>query len=212
MADSGQDYGLRTDQMRDRIVRRLDEYFEPSEDGYSTFGDELRSLIDELLETVRHEMRCTCQPDLLPVEHRSLQPSRLRKRARPIEDYVNPERIYLAEWMRWCRDQNTAEAVCMPLRGRMDHMVAPPPISRRDAAVMASLIQWLATNVGHGFLHQCERKVADERARLRGRVRRRRMLHEANVLREQRARERAEAQREPVRAIAIGRDTMGGAL
>lgn len=85
------------------------------------------------------------QPDLLPVEHVSLQPRRL------VND---PERIYAEEWRkRTDRD------------GLLDHVLAPDcdvlraRVSRRDAQVAASVIQWLGTPVGLGFIRTCEDRI-----------------------------------------------------
>lgn len=102
----------------------------------------------------------TTQYDLLPPLHVSLQKHRLRK-----FDRANPERVYLAEWKRRNvrrasinRGFTTLEWILSP-----ECASPPPPISRRDAAVAASVVQWLGTNGGLGFIKTCERKIAEAR-------------------------------------------------
>lgn len=57
------------------------------------------------------------------------------------------ERIFAEAWMKWNK--------------RHDHdilnMLMPPGfnVTQREASVVATVIQWLGTNVGSGFLHHC---------------------------------------------------------
>lgn len=96
------------------------------------------------------------QQELLGVDHTSLQPRRLRKR----KDDPNPERIYAAAWLR----HNRRHPAVNGGYGYLELILAPdrthvPPVSRRDARVAASVIQWLGTNVGMGFIWECERAI-----------------------------------------------------
>jgi hypothetical protein len=95
------------------------------------------------------------QGELLPVTHDSLQQSRLKK----YRD-VNPERIYMAEWKRLNRRSPGVNGGFTYL----EHILTPDgqlprTVSRRDAQVAASVIQWLGTNCGMGFMRECERKI-----------------------------------------------------
>ena len=95
------------------------------------------------------------QLGLLPLDHDSLQPHRLRKFGR-----TNPERIYAAHW----KDQNRRRGGINSGAGILEWILSPRGntwvvVSRRDAAVAASVIQWLGTNVGLGFILTCERKI-----------------------------------------------------
>lgn len=91
------------------------------------------------------------QGELLPVVHEGSHRRRLRKDP----GYYNPERVYAAEWKRVNRQ----------FRNLLELLLSEEPnrrvvVSRRDAYVAATVIQWLGTNVGSGFVHECERKVA----------------------------------------------------
>lgn len=102
------------------------------------------------------------QRELLKVEHVSLQQRRLRKpRADDPHKDVNAERVYAAAWKRKNRrlsflnhGYTLLEWVLCP-----DGQRWPPPVSRRDAAVAASVIQWLGTAAGLGFIRSCERTI-----------------------------------------------------
>jgi hypothetical protein len=101
------------------------------------------------------------QGELLPIQHRSLQPQRLRRCRRD----RNPERIYAAHWIKVNRRRLSnghtllAQILCPTERD------TPPAVSRRDAVVAACVIQWLGTNCGLGFLWEAERAIeaADDR-------------------------------------------------
>lgn len=96
------------------------------------------------------------QPALLPPDHVSLQRRRLKK-----VDGVNPERIYLAQWKTRNRRHpavNRGGTLIEWILCPSDRYV-PLPVTRRDAVVAASVIQWLGTAVGLGFIYGCERKI-----------------------------------------------------
>lgn len=96
------------------------------------------------------------QAPLLEPDHHSLQQKRLKKYER-----VNPERIYTAHWKRSNRRSPSVnrgftliEWILCP-----SGQECPFPVSRRDAAVAASVIQWLGTNCGLGFIRTCEEQI-----------------------------------------------------
>ena len=96
------------------------------------------------------------QAPLLDPDHVSLQQQRLKKYER-----VNPERIYAAHWKRQNRRVSYVnrgftliEWILCP-----SGQEVPSPVSRRDAAVAASVIQWLGTNCGLGFMRTCEEQI-----------------------------------------------------
>lgn len=100
------------------------------------------------------------QRELLPIEHRSLQPSRTRASKALGRSYVNPEAIYAAEWRKFQRQWRGCGLLPLLLspdgyRNALGEVI-PVPVSRRDAAVAATIIQWLGTNVGRGFVNRCE--------------------------------------------------------
>ncbi|KKN34243.1 hypothetical protein LCGC14_0795420 [marine sediment metagenome] len=114
------------------------------------------------------------QQELLPPDHTSLQRHRLGK-----YDRTNPERIYAAAWKR----ANRRSAGVNQGHSYVEWILCadgkqPTPISRRDAAVAASVIQWLGTNVGLGFILEAERKI-DQSRRSDDERRRRPSLREA---------------------------------
>ncbi len=93
------------------------------------------------------------QQPLLKPDHVSMTKHRLKKRDRP-----NPERIYLARWKKKAR-QRLSNGWSL-----LEHILAPDgehpvPISRRDAVVAATLVQWFGTNVGLGFIWDCEQAI-----------------------------------------------------
>lgn len=99
------------------------------------------------------------QGELLPIEHVSLQPGRLRSGKQPW-NFVNAEALYLREWRRELREHPTLlDAILAPddaPRG-FDGRITRRYASRRDAIVAATLIQWLATNVGSAFIERCKK-------------------------------------------------------
>lgn len=99
------------------------------------------------------------QRPLLRTDHGSLQPSRLKKDRRDGRlQHVNAERVYAAEWKRQNKYVSHEGWPFLALVLRRDDGRPCLP-SRRDAAVAASVIQWLGTNVGSGFVMTCERKI-----------------------------------------------------
>jgi hypothetical protein len=101
------------------------------------------------------------QQELLPVRHRSLQPRRLRKPKRNgpwHEGLVNPERIYAANWKAKNRRQPSVNRGLTLLEWVLcpDGRDIPLPVSQRDAEVAASVVQWLGTACGLGFIRECE--------------------------------------------------------
>jgi len=105
--------------------------------------------------------------------HRSLNPDRL---GNPAED------IFLRRWQKQqerSRGINSGygllELLLSPTRMRA---VSPfcrfsldpyyvPPVSQRDAEVAATVIQWLGTSCGLGFMQECEREIAQAKAERR---------------------------------------------
>ena len=100
------------------------------------------------------------QRELLPVEHRSLHQKRLKNYG-----HVNPEAIYAAEWKRMNREwPDLLGLILAPEDGRRDLLtkqILPAYVTRRDAVIAASIVQWLGTNVGGGFVRRCEQKVKE---------------------------------------------------
>lgn len=101
----------------------------------------------------------SAQQGLFPVEHRGLQPRRLKASGR----YVNREAFYAMAWRRHNKriahinhGYSALEWILTP-----DGAQYPPPVSQRDAEVAASVIQWLGTNSGEAFLHDVVGAIAD---------------------------------------------------
>jgi hypothetical protein len=93
------------------------------------------------------------QQEMFDVEHLSLQLRRATQRM--------PERVYLEHWRKLNvrhpsvnRGFTALEWILTP--DGHDH---PAPISRRDARVAASVVQWLGTNCGMGFLRSAEDEI-----------------------------------------------------
>lgn len=104
------------------------------------------------------------QRELLPVDHRSVTQRRLKYK--PVTDYyVNAEAFYHAAWRR-----ENGHRVSRPL---LPGILVPDAdrkkgweavaVSRRDAMVAATVIQWLGTNVGRGFVLGVEREIEEAR-------------------------------------------------
>jgi len=103
------------------------------------------------------------QPELFEPRHVSLQHRRLQ--------HSPVERVYASHWLAlnnrhsWLNHGYTQlEWILCP-----DSQRLPPPVSQRDAHVAASVIQWLGTACGLGFIAAAERgaKIATEFERLR---------------------------------------------
>ena len=97
--------------------------------------------------------------ELFPVEHRSLQPKRLKNYG-----HVNQEAIYVAEWRRMNKETpSLLGRILAPDDGPKDFTGSYRPafVTRRDAVIATSIVQWLATNVGDSFVRRCQ-KIADD--------------------------------------------------
>lgn len=78
-----------------------------------------------------------------------------------------PERIYFDYWAQECER-------CPGLNGGyglLEHILTPEDeevwrttLSQRDVLVATSTIQWLGTNCGLSFVHECERRIREEKA------------------------------------------------
>lgn len=117
--------------------------------------DDLERLLGTYERLLSRGAEPSDQYDLLPPSPESMQLRRLRK-----FDRTNPERIYAAEWKKRNRERlsrgwTLLEAILCP-DGTENY---PPPVSRRDATVAASVVQWFGTNVGGGFVRACERAI-----------------------------------------------------
>jgi hypothetical protein len=138
------------------------------------------------------------QGELLPIAHRSLQPQRLRKYR---DRDRNPERIYAAHWIKENRRLLSSGHTLLAHILCPDDRNTPATVSRRDAVVAASVIQWLGTNCGLGFIWQVEQAI--EKAEESARVRRRRGTLQA-LRKERDERRRSQEQyRAPRRAMAV---------
>lgn len=78
---------------------------------------------------------------------------------------VNAERVYAAHWLKANkptagRPRGILELILRDEDGQL------PTVSQRDAEVAASVIQWLGTNVGLGFIKDCERAIERQRDRV----------------------------------------------
>lgn len=96
----------------------------------------------------------TDQLELIPLRHRSLQPNRLKKYG-----HVNPERIYAAEWIALNKRSLSTGMTYLEAILTADNRPTSRVVTQRDAAVAASVIQWLGTNCGMAFVQACERKI-----------------------------------------------------
>jgi hypothetical protein len=98
------------------------------------------------------------QRELLPLEHRSLQQDRLRNFG-----HVNGDAIAAGEWIRINKQiPNLLGLLLAPSNGRRDRwtkQLYPVVVSRRDAAVAASIVQWLGTAVGSSFARRILTKI-----------------------------------------------------
>lgn len=95
--------------------------------------------------------------DLLEPAHVSLQPNRLGNDA---------ERIFAEYW----RHENERKPGINKGYTLLEWIVTPnggerpERVSQRDAHVAASVIQWLGTRCGYGFMLTCERRIKEARA------------------------------------------------
>jgi hypothetical protein len=93
-----------------------------------------------------------------------MHPDRLK---RFYTGYPNPEAFYLAAWRKVNSNKTgqhyLAHILCPPDKRAMGYNMWR--YSRRDAVVAASVMQWLGTNVGRGFVLEVERQLEDARKR-----------------------------------------------
>lgn len=97
----------------------------------------------------------------LTVDHRTMTPDRLRKRK---FGGINRESIYLHEWRRrlklWPQLLGLILAPSGGPRDPFTRQPFPAVVTQRDAEVAATVIQWLATNIGSAFVEECQAAVA----------------------------------------------------
>lgn len=111
----------------------------------------------------------TAHPELFPPKHKSRQTKRLRKYkvvGKSDVTEVNDERIYAAEWIKINRRFAHGSREKWSLLERLmqpDDKKGYVVLTQRDAEVAACVIQWLGTNVGSGFVIECERKIEELR-------------------------------------------------
>lgn len=143
----------------------------------------VRLLNQRSVEKSAKEARESAQRELLPVEHKGLHPRRLKTYKHG--NYVTPpnsEAFYAQLWREWNDGRMSSSTshvlhyiLCPEALQDKGHQTVA--YSRRDAQVAATVIQWLGTNVGRGFVLEAEarikqatelqRQVADVRRRLR---------------------------------------------
>jgi hypothetical protein len=102
------------------------------------------------------------QTELLPIDHESMHPDRRKKF---FTGAPNPEAFYIAAWRRLNSNktgqQYLAHILCPQDKRKQGFTMWR--YSRRDAVVAASVIQWLGTNVGRGFVLGVERELEEAR-------------------------------------------------
>ena len=127
----------------------------------------------ECLNNEESECRCeVCQAReaikaveaaLIP-EHRTLNPERLSHA---------PEEIFFRRWVEKQKAEagvnggwGLLELLLSPTRIRRDNFIFDthrpfyvPPITKRDAEVAATVVQWLGTSCGRCFIEECEREI-----------------------------------------------------
>lgn len=154
-----------------------------------TLDPEQRELIASAAGTLGYygEFDCDCDwnPDETPTdEHNSCKVCQLRQAARDLEQLLAPkprslhpsrlrnppERIYFE---RWCRENERQPGINGGL-SLMDHLTIPEdpdgkigdrPVgfSERDMMIATTVIQWLGTSCGQGFLIEAEREIKEVR-------------------------------------------------
>jgi len=107
--------------------------------------------------------RDSLQRELLPVEHRSWTQRRLKYKG--VTGWINAEAFYHAAWRRENGNRVTRPLLPGILCTDKDRAAGweAVPVSRRDAMVAATVIQWLGTNVGRGFVLGVEREIDEAR-------------------------------------------------
>lgn len=129
------------------------------------------------------ETRDTLQRELLAVEHSGLHPRRLqsfKRRDLPWHPPANAEALFAAHWRRYndgksgSSGSNVLHYILCPEK-LQDLGYQTVGYTRRDAQVAATVIQWLGTNIGRGFVQEVQEQIkkADERQRELGAERRR---------------------------------------
>lgn len=75
--------------------------------------------------------------------------------------YPNSERVYLRHWMKENRGRPSVNGGFGTLELILSNNPnsGPAGITQRDATVAATVITWLGTSCGRGFVHECERKI-----------------------------------------------------
>ena len=74
----------------------------------------------------------------------------------------NPgEIVYAEEWEKANRDYKHL----MYLLNQSGNDFFYSNISQRDAFVAATVIQWLGTNIGQGFIEKCQKKIEEEESK-----------------------------------------------
>lgn len=114
------------------------------------------------------DARAAAQRELLPVEHDGLHPRRLKAFKDPDRFYhppPNAEAFYANAWKKWNSGNggggSGTNVLHYILCSEADHAKGWTAVdySRRDAQVAATVIQWLGTNVGRGFVQEVEAKI-----------------------------------------------------
>ena len=86
-------------------------------------------------------------------------------RCRGLDGRTNPERIFLKRW----RSENKSRQAFNGGAGVLELILSEDSndyaadLTQRDATVAATVIQWLGTNCGRAFLHECEREIERQR-------------------------------------------------
>lgn len=123
--------------------------------------------VHELLRAMQEQCEAMPYPE---IEHTGVHDYRCDYAPGPVNPtYVNAERLFREHW----REENkrrpgvncglgSLELLLNPVLG---HEVQCPEITQRDATVAATVIQWLGTSCGNGFLDAVEQEYRKERDR-----------------------------------------------
>lgn len=122
------------------------------------------------------------QQTMLPPKPRAVRRDRLNKPKKTRHEIgnVNPERIFLARWIGMNRKPWNYGQPLLELL--LKYAGVDPPYTQRDHDIASTLMQWLGTNVGGGYLHECQREL--ELAREKANAQADEFFQEARVLRE----------------------------
>lgn len=149
-----------TGEEQEKLAHAFDELYELAE--RDCWGD----------PEMGQEHRCSCEPciarrardkirEAIDPAHVSLQERRLLS---------PPERVFLEKW----REDNVRHQAINSGFSTLEWILCPDGekrpglVSHRDAQVAASVIQWLGTNCGQGFIWECERRIRAMDANFRG--------------------------------------------